>query len=115
MRPPPPWLADNEIWELRSQQNELWKKAHESDDSGVWDAFRSIRDNVKIKIWRVKKVFFDNAFSSRRPKEIWKTIHRVLNPWPKPLQANPDDLNAFFSSTAEQTLGKTVDDSDLLD
>ena len=114
-RPPAPWLADHEIRELQSQRNELRKKAHESDDPSLWDAFRSVRNNLKTKIRRVKKAFFDNAFSSRRPREIWKTIHRVLNPCPKPLQANPNDLNAFFSTTAERTLGRTIDNSDILD
>ena len=114
-RPPAPWLADHEIRELQSQRNELRKKAHESDDPSLWDAFRSVRNNLKTKIRRVKKAFFENAFSSRRPREIWKTIHRVLNPCPKPLRANPNDLNAFFSTTAERTLGRTVDNSDILD
>ncbi len=56
------------------------------------------------------------AFSSKRPKEIWRTIHRILNPNPKPIRVNPNELNTFFTTTAERTLGKAAVDktSDLL-
>ena len=89
----------------------LRKKAHESGDSSTWDAFRSVRNHLKTKIRKAKKAFFENPFLQKGQKKIWQLIHRVLNPFPKPLEANPD---AFFSALAEQTLGKTIDNSDLL-
>ena len=45
-----------------------------------------------------------NALSSRRPKEVWKVIHRVLHPSPKPLREDPEKLNRYFISTATTTL-----------
>ena len=49
------------------------------------------------------------ALSSKRPKEVWRVIHRVLNPSTNPLRADPDQLNKHFISTNERTLGTTPD------
>ena len=38
------------------------------------------------------------ALSSKRPKQVWKTIHRILHP----SRVNPDDINRHFGSTAER-------------
>ena len=91
------------------------KKAHETNDPDDWKEFRSVRNHLKTVIGQTKRSFLAKALSSKRPKETWKTIHRVLNPSPKPLRADPDDLNNFFNSTAERTLGNksTVNDIDL--
>ena len=115
-RPPASWLADPEIRNLQRKRNALRKKAHESREPEVWSAFRLLRNSLKVKIRSVKKAFFTKAFSSKRPKEIWRTIHRVLNPNPKPIRVNPNELNTFFTTTAERTLGKAAVDktSDLL-
>lgn len=110
-RPPAPWIADPEIRELQTQRNKLRKRAHESNDNNIWEAFRATRNTLKTKIRQAKKSFFDNAFSSKRPKEIWRTIHRVLNPSTMPLMADPDQLNSFFATTGERTLGKSSGDS----
>ena len=57
-----------------------------------------------------------NALSSRRPKEVWKVIHRVLHPSPKPLREDPEKLNRYFISTATRTVGTKPDSThDLLD
>ena len=44
-------------------------------------------------------------WSSKRPKEVWKVIHRVLNPSPRPIHADPEQLNQYFIKPTEQTLG----------
>lgn len=63
-----------------------------------------------------ERVFVINALSSKRPKEVWRAIRRILHPSPKPLQADPDRLNTFFLSTNERTLGTKPDErSDLID
>ena len=56
------------------------------------------------------------ALSSKRPKEVWRVIHRVLNPSTSPPRADPDQLNKYFIATNEMTLGTTPDaTSDLLE
>ena len=57
-----------------------------------------------------------NALSSRRPKEVWKMIHRVLHPSPKTLREDTEKLNRDFISTATRTLSTKHDSThDLLD
>ena len=41
----------------------------------------------------------------KKPKQVWQVIHRILHPSPQPLTADPDELNAFFGSTAERVTG----------
>ena len=42
------------------------------------------------------------ALFSKRPKEVRRTIHRILHPSQQSLRADPDDLNRQFASTAER-------------
>ena len=64
----------------------------------------------------VKRSFFMTALSSKRPKQVWRVIHRVLNPSTSPPRADPDQLNKYFIATNERTLGITSDaTSDLLE
>jgi len=65
---------------------------------------------------RSKRSFITNALFSRRPKEVWRIIHRILHPSPKCLQADPDRRNEFFIKTTERTLGTKPDEiSDLIE
>ena len=69
-----------------------------------------MRNRIKSVINKSKCSFIANALSSRRPKEVWRIIHRILHPSPKPLQADPDRLNEFFIKTNERTLGTKPDE-----
>ena len=42
------------------------------------------------------------ALYSKRPKEVWRTIHLILHPSQQPLRADPDDHNRHFASTVER-------------
>ena len=55
----------------------------------------------------VKSTFYKKALSSKRSKEVWKTIHRILQPNPKPISANPDELNNHFNNVAEKLTKKS--------
>ena len=53
---------------------------------------------------------------SKRPKDVWRVVHRILHPRLKPLQADPDRLNTLYLSTNERTLATKPDKrSDLID
>ena len=117
-RPPSPWMNPDEIRKLQAQRDKLRQEAHkENSDDDSWVAFRAVRNNIKSVINKSKRVFFINTLSSKRPKEVWRVIRRILRPSPKPLQADPDRLNTFFLSTNETTLGTKPDKirSDLID
>ena len=65
---------------------------------------------------KARRPFLANALSSRRPKEVWKVIHRVLHPSPKLLREDPEKRNRYFIFTATRTLGTKPDTThDLLD
>jgi len=58
----------------------------------------------------------NTALSSKRPKEVWRVIHRVIHPSPRPISADPDRLNRYFIKTTERTLGTLPDEAtDLVD
>jgi hypothetical protein len=52
--------------------------------------YRDARNELKRKIKTAKRNFYQRAFSSKKPKDAWKIIHRILNPNPKPLRVDPD-------------------------
>ena len=63
-----------------------------------------------------RRPFFMTVLSSKRPKQVWRVIHRVLNPSTIPLRTDPDQLNKYFIATNERTLSTTPDaTSDLLE
>ncbi|CAB4026350.1 Hypothetical predicted protein, partial [Paramuricea clavata] len=53
--------------------------------------------------------------SSKKPKEVWKVIHRILHPEPRRITFHPDKLNSHFTSTAERTIGTDVNDNNSYD
>ena len=89
-RPPAPWLKSNDIHQLQDQRNRLRHEAHKTRSEDVLKKFRS---------------FYQKALSSKAPKELWRTIHRILNPSTKPIYADADELNMHFSNTAKRILG----------
>ena len=75
-----------------------------------------VRNKIKSIVNKARRSFLSKALSSKRPKEVWKVIHHILNPSPKQLRENPDELNRYFVSTATRIMGSEPDDStDLLD
>ena len=89
--------------------------AHKNNTDESWSAFREIRNKIKSAISKARRCLLVNALSSKRSKNVWKIIHRVLHPNSKPLRADPDKINKHFISTATRTLGSKPDDtSDLL-
>ena len=67
--------------------------------------YRDVRNKLKTKIKSAKRDFYQRAFSSKNPKKVWKIIHRILHPNPKPLRIDPDELNTHFASTTERVTG----------
>ena len=115
-RPPAPWMNSDQIRKLQAERDKLGREAHEKNTDDSWNAFREVRNKIKSIINKSKRSFVTNALSSKRPKEVWRIIHRILHPSPKPLQADPDRLNEFFIKTNERTLGtKPNERSDLIE
>ena len=115
-RPPATWLQTEEIRQLQKEQDQLRAEAHKKGGETSWAASRDVRNKIKSVVGKARRSFLANALSSRLPKEVWKVIHRVLHPSPKPLGEDPEKLNRYFISTATRTFGTKPDNThDLLD
>ena len=42
--------------------------------------FRSVRNKLKTKIKSTKSNFYRKALSGKKSSEVWKVIHKILNP-----------------------------------
>ena len=104
-RPPAPWLKDLNINELQKKRNNLRKRAHDTQLDSDWKAFRETRNELKKRIKTTKHSFYKSALASKKPKEVWNTIHRILNPNPEKIDADVDMLNLHFNSSAKRLLG----------
>ena len=78
-RPLVPWLHAADIRRLQAERDKLRLDAHIANDDESWAAFRAIRNKIKVVIGKAKRSFFMTALSSKRPKEVWRVIHRVLS------------------------------------
>ena len=93
-QPPAPWLNDPSIRSLQVDLANQRLEAHaRSPKEGAWDMFRHTRNKLKKVIKKAKRSFMIASLSSKRPKEVWRTIHRILHPSQLPLRVDPDDLN----------------------
>ena len=115
-RLPAPWLHAADIRQLQAERDKPRLDAHNTYDDESCAAFRAIPKKIKVVIGKAKRSFFMTALSSKRPKQVWRVIHRVFNPSTSPPRADPDQLNKYFNATNEMTLGTTPDaTSDLLE
>ena len=113
-RPPAPWLNDLHIKEMQRERDRLRKQAHTTQLESDWVNFRIIRNEIKKRIRTSKATFYRKALSSKRPKEVWSTIHRILNPNPQKINADPDNLNQHFNNTAKRLLNSDPKSNEFL-
>ena len=105
-RPPAPWLKDPAIAELKERRDRLQSAARTSNNNKeIWEKFRAARKRLKELIKSTERNFMERMWSSKKPKEVWKEINRILHPSPQRITMQPDKLNNFFASTAERTIG----------
>ena len=76
--------------------------------------FRESRTKIKKAIKEKKTQFYRKVLSSKNSKEIWKVIHRILNPNMRTLQADPFALNEFFKKTTERLVRQNPATDDVI-
>ena len=103
-RPPVCWMKCPNIKDLQKERDTARYEAHNTPSDTKWDYFRSVRNKLKAAIRTARKTFIEKALYSNKSNEVWKVIHRILKPSPKPLRLNLDELNGHFASTAQRTL-----------
>ena len=109
-RPPAPWMKDPKITNLQSQRNILRKKAFETQNDDDMQRYRDTRNRLKKSISSVKHDFYKTALSSKKPKLVWRTIHRILKPNIRKITATANDLNNYFCNVAENLTGKNTEE-----
>ena len=96
-RPPAPWTKQLDIIELQKQRDKYRFLAHNIPSKENWINFRNARNKLKKKIKDTKTAFYNKILTSKNSKEIWKIVHRILNPSDKTLQADTKELNKYFN------------------
>ena len=105
-RPPAPWMKHCDIAQLQKDCHVLREMSCKNNADEIFKSrYRDVRNKLKTKIKSAKRDFYQRAFSSKNPIKVWKIIHRILHPNPKPLRIDPDELNTHFASTTERVTG----------
>ena len=97
-------MKDFKINKLQRERDHWRNEAHSKQTPQSWERFRAIRNKIKRVIEEKKTSFYKKVFQSKNKNDIWKVIHRILNP--KTLKVEPEKLNEFFNKTAERLVGK---------
>ena len=89
---------------------------HFDVETFINDFTKSKQKRYKIKkaIKEKKTQFYRKVLSWKNNKEIWKVIHRILNPNMRTLQADPSALNEFLNKTAERLFGQNATTDDVI-
>ena len=62
----------------------------------------------------MKSNFYRKALSSNKSSEVWKVIHKIINPNVKRIRINPNELNKHFSTTSKRLTGRNNADLHVL-
>ena len=103
-RPQVPCLKSLDIQQLISERNCKRYLAHLTPKTSDWTAYRAVRNKLKYAIRTTKKNVLTSALSDKRPRSIWRFIHRILKPKNQTITVNADDLNKHFIATANRLL-----------
>ena len=76
--------------------------------------FPSVRNKLKTKIKSTKSNFYRKALSGKKSSEVWKVIHKILNPNGKRIWINANELNKHFSTKSKRLTGRNNADLHVL-
>ena len=68
---------------------------------------QEIARKKKTITWK-KATFLSKALSSGNPKEVWRTVHRILDPPKKCINQNPNSGNQYFTELASKLIKKRM-------
>ena len=96
-------------------ERDHWRhEAHKNPTDENWGTYRESKNKIKKAIKEKKTQFYRKVLSLKNSKEIWKVIHRILNPNMSTLEADPSTLNEFFNKTAEIRFGQNATTDDVI-
>ena len=91
-----------DIIELQKQRDKQRFLAYNIPSKENWINFGNTRNKLKKKIKDTKAAFYKKTLTSKNSKEIWKIVHRILNPSDKTLEADTNELNKYFNETGKR-------------
>ena len=107
-------MNDIDIVDLKQKCHQLRTLCHTTNRETDWNDFRNVRNKLKTKIKSTKSSFYRKALSRKKPSEVWKVIHKILNPNGKRIRINPSELYKHFSTTSKRLTGRNNADLHVL-
>ena len=101
-------MKDPLIEELQRKRDSARFTAHQTSTDAAWHEFHLVRNKLQLAIRTAQEAFIEKALYSNKSHEVWKVIQRGLKPSVRPLRFDPDELNDFFTMTAQRTLETQV-------
>ena len=78
---------------LRARCVHARHRARNLSSPAVRQNYQTARSRYKKQLDRKKIYFLWKALSFRNPKEVWETVHRILDPPKKCINQNPEILS----------------------
>ena len=106
-RPPAPWMRDPELVTAKKHFEHLrsLKNANGTESNELCD-YRKSKVRYKKLIKTTKRSFLLKALSSKKPKEVWDAVNRIINPPKNRIRQNTSYLNNYFTTLASNLSGK---------
>ena len=98
-------MRDLDIVSFKADRRHLRYQCYHTNKDDYWQSFRKSRNELKSKIKSTKKSFYPKALSSKRTKEIWTVIHRILNPDKERILFDPETSSNYYTNMAENLTG----------
>ena len=101
-------MKSETITKLKAERDQSRKKVFYLQNDTDIHNYRRKGSLLKTSIKFEKAKFYNTALCSRKPKSIWKTIHRILKPKSKAITATLRQFkHFFFSNIAYNLTGKS--------
>ena len=89
-------MKSETITKLKAERDQSRKKVFYLQNDTDIHNYRRKGSLLKTSIKFEKAKFYNTALCSRKPKSIWKTIHRILKPKSKAITATLRQFKHFF-------------------
>ena len=94
-------MKELDIIELQKQGDKYRFLAHNIPSKEKWKNFRNARNKLK-KIKDTKTAFYKKILTLKNSNELWKIVHRILNPSDKTLEADTNELKKYLNQTGKR-------------
>ena len=91
---------------LRARCVHARHRARNLSSPAVRQNYQTTRSRYKKQLDRKKTYFLWKALSFRNPKEVWETVHGILDPPKKCINQNPEILSQHFTELASKLINK---------